>query len=61
MIGRYYDSEGKPAAILSKIKTRLTKAYRLREEAQVENLKMPGCNTRWTKEEGTVYWCENKR
>ncbi|EDV22627.1 uncharacterized protein TRIADDRAFT_16260, partial [Trichoplax adhaerens] len=60
LIGRFYNAKGEPAPILSKIKTRLSKAYALRKEAENENFKMPGCNTHWTKEEGTVYWCEKK-
>ncbi|CAH3035228.1 unnamed protein product [Porites lobata] len=57
LIGRYYDSEGKPTEALQEAKALIKEGQRLQKLQDAENKRFPGCNSRWSKDEGSLVWC----
>lgn len=61
LIGRYYDSEGKPSEALQEAKALIKEGQRLQKLQDAENKRFPGCNSRWSKDEGSLVWCSENR
>lgn len=61
LIGRYYDNEGNPTEALTKAKAVVKEGQRLKKLQEAENKRFPGCNSRWSAEEGSVVWCSENR
>ena len=61
LIGRYYDSEGNPTEALKEAKVAIKEGQRLKKLQEAENKRFPGCNSRWSAEEGSVVWCSENR
>lgn len=61
LIGRYYDNEGNPTEELKEAKAVIKEGQRLRKLQEAENKRFPGCNSRWSKDEGSVVWCSENR
>lgn len=61
LIGRYYDNEGNPTEELKEAKAVIKEGQRLRKLQEAENKQFPGCNSRWSKDEGSVVWCSENR
>ena len=61
LIGRYYDSEGKPTEALQEAKALIKEGQRLQKLQDAENKRFPGCNSRWSKDEGSLVWCSENR
>jgi len=57
LIGRYYDSEGNPTEALKEAKEVIKEGQRLKKLQEAENKRFPGCNSRWSADEGSVVWC----
>lgn len=57
LIGHYYDNEGNPTEELKEAKAVIKEGQRLRKLQEAENKRFPGCNSRWSKDEGSVVWC----
>jgi len=61
LIGRYYDSEGNPTEALNEAKAVIKEGQRLKKLQEAENKRFPGCNSRWSAEEGSAVWCSQNR
>ena len=61
LIGRYYDSEGNPTEALNEAKAVIKKGQKLKKLQEAENKRFPGCNSRWSVEEGSTVWCSENR
>ena len=61
LIGHYYDSEGNPTEALKEAKAAIKEGQRLKKLQEAENKRFPGCNSRWSAEEGSVVWCTENR
>ena len=61
LMGRYYDSEGKPTEALQEAKALIKEGQRLQKLQDAENKRFPGCNSRWSKDEGSLVWCSENR
>lgn len=61
LIGRYYDQDGKPTEALKEAKEKMKEGQRLRKLQQDENKRYPGCNSRWSADEGSTVWCTKER
>lgn len=57
LIGRYYDSEGNPTEALNEAKAVIKEGQKLKKLQEAENKRFPGCNSRWSLEEGSTVWC----
>ena len=61
LIGRYYDSEGNPTEALIEAKAVIKEGQKLKKLQEAENKRFPGCNSRWSVEEGSTVWCSQNR
>ena len=61
LIGRYYDSDGNPTEALKEAKAVIKKGQELKKLQEAENKRFPGCNSRWSAEEGSTVWCSQNR
>lgn len=61
LIGRYYDSEGNPTEALKEAKAVIKKGQELKKLQEAENRRFPGCNSKWTADEGSTVWCSQNR
>ena len=61
LIGRYYDSEGNPTEALHEAKAVIKEGQKLKKQQEAENKRFPGCNSRWSVEEGSTVWCSQNR
>ena len=61
LIGRYFDSEGKPTEALNEAKAVIKEGQRLKKLQEAENKRFPGCNSKWSAGEGSVVWCSENR
>ena len=61
LVGRYYDSHGEPTPALLQARQKIKEGQRLRKLQEGENKRFPGCNSRWSQDEGSTVWCTNER
>lgn len=61
LIGCYYDSEGNPTEALNEAKAVIKEGQKLKKLQEAENKRFPGCNSRWSVEEGSTVWCSQNR
>ena len=59
LIGRYYDSKGKPTKILRDILKRLETAELRKEMKKKYEKIVPSCNSHWQQGKGTLYSCDD--
>ncbi|EDO44622.1 predicted protein, partial [Nematostella vectensis] len=57
VVGRYYDAQGKPTAALKEARHKMKEGERERERQKQEDVKFPGCNSKWSQAEGAEVWC----
>lgn len=60
LVGRHYDDKGRETAYYGQVVAEVGKAEadRLREER--ERAEFPPCNTEWSAETGSTFWCSEK-
>ncbi|MCL7049436.1 hypothetical protein MKW94_000003 [Papaver nudicaule] len=58
VVGRYYDSHGKPTKYLKGVEAKAARGSQLLEKQKKEEAKLPDCNSRWSQQEGGEVWCE---
>ena len=61
LIGRYYDHDGNPTQALKEAKVLIKEGQRLKKLQEDENKRFPGCNSKWSIEEGSMVWCSKNR
>lgn len=61
LIGKYYDESGKATRYNKLIKTLLKDAENQKQNEDLEKRKFPPCNVEWNAEQGTKFWCTNRR
>ncbi|KAJ0049254.1 hypothetical protein Pint_16896 [Pistacia integerrima] len=59
LVGRYYDSQGNPTKYLKGAEAKAKRGAQLLEKQKAEEAKQPGCNSRWSQDEGGEVWCES--
>ncbi|XP_076904572.1 membrane-associated progesterone-binding protein 4-like [Bidens hawaiensis] len=59
LVGRYYDSEGKPTKYLKGVEAKAARGAQLIEKQKKEEAKVPGCNSKWSQDEGSEVWCDH--
>ncbi|CAH9072896.1 unnamed protein product [Cuscuta epithymum] len=58
LYGRYYDSKGNPTKYLRGAEAKAARGAQLLEKQKNEEEKIPGCNSRWSQDEGSEVWCD---
>nr|ACN31510.1 unknown [Zea mays] len=58
LIGRYYDSEGNPTKYLKGVQVKAKRGAQLLEKQKSDEAKIPGCNSKWSQQEGGEVWCD---
>ncbi|KAL8490353.1 hypothetical protein ACS0TY_025542 [Phlomoides rotata] len=58
LVGRYYDGEGNPTKYLKGIEAKAARGAQLLEKQKKEEAKIPNCNSKWSREEGSEVWCD---
>ncbi|GKD13878.1 hypothetical protein Tco_1198285, partial [Tanacetum coccineum] len=53
LIGRYYNSEGNPTKYLKGVEAKAARGAQLMEKQKQEEAKVPGCNSKWSQNEGS--------
>ncbi|PWA34363.1 membrane-associated progesterone binding protein 4 [Artemisia annua] len=59
LIGRYYNSEGNPTKYLKGVEAKAARGAQLMEKQKQEEAKVPGCNSKWSQNEGSEVWCDH--
>ncbi|KAJ3683082.1 hypothetical protein LUZ60_013309 [Juncus effusus] len=59
LVGRYYDKEGNPSKYLKGIEAKAKRGAQLLEKQKIEESKIPGCNSKWSQNEGGLVWCDS--
>ncbi|KAJ0807087.1 hypothetical protein HanLR1_Chr00c1370g0804001 [Helianthus annuus] len=54
----YYDSDGKPTKYLKGVEAKAARGAQLIEKQKKEEAKIPGCNSKWSQDEGSEVWCD---
>ncbi|CAD6210098.1 unnamed protein product [Miscanthus lutarioriparius] len=52
LIGRYYDSQGNPTKYLKGVEMKAKRGAQLLEKQKSDEAKIPGCNSKWSQQEG---------
>ncbi|KAM6548592.1 hypothetical protein CsatB_020268 [Cannabis sativa] len=58
LVGRYYDSKGNPTKYLKGAEAKAARGAQLLEKQKIEEAQQPGCNSRWSQDEGGEVWCD---
>ncbi|EER95310.1 hypothetical protein BDA96_01G495100 [Sorghum bicolor] len=58
LIGRYYDSQGNPTKYLKGVEMKAKRGAQLLEKQKSDEAKIPGCNSKWSQQEGGEVWCD---
>ncbi|XP_066383933.1 membrane-associated progesterone-binding protein 4-like isoform X1 [Miscanthus floridulus] len=58
LIGRYYDSQGNPTKYLKGVEMKAKRGAQLLEKQKNDETKIPGCNSKWSQQEGGEVWCD---
>lgn len=61
MIGRYYDSEGNPTEALKAAGKKIKEGKMLKKAQEEQSKRFPGCNSQWSRDEGSTVWCSKDR
>lgn len=59
LVGRYYDGEGSPTKYLKGVEAKAARGAQLMEKQKKEEAKIPGCNSKWSQDEGSEVWCDD--
>ncbi|PRD34610.1 UNVERIFIED_CONTAM: cyb5d2 [Trichonephila clavipes] len=60
VVGKYYDSNGKPTELLSSIREKMNVAKENKWIKDKNKDIFPPCNSEWSKERGSKVWCSKK-
>ncbi|PRQ52370.1 putative cytochrome b5-like heme/steroid binding domain-containing protein [Rosa chinensis] len=58
LVGRYYDPKGNPTKYLKGVEAKAARGAQLLKKQEIEEAKQPGCNSRWSQDEGGEVWCD---
>ncbi|XP_054818485.1 membrane-associated progesterone-binding protein 4 [Prosopis cineraria] len=58
LVGRYYDSQGRPTKYLKGVEAKAARGTQLLEKQKSEESKQPSCSSRWSQDEGGEVWCD---
>ncbi|KAL6137093.1 hypothetical protein ACLB2K_062388 [Fragaria x ananassa] len=58
LVGRYYDTKGNPTKYLKGVEAKAARGAQLLKKQEIEEAKQPGCNSRWSQDEGGEVWCD---
>ncbi|EFJ48787.1 hypothetical protein VOLCADRAFT_90628 [Volvox carteri f. nagariensis] len=58
LVGRFYNSEGRPKRLLKRIEEEAARAKSDEELQREVEAQWPSCNVRWTESEGGTVWCD---
>lgn len=58
LVGRYYDNQGNATKYLKGAEAKAARGAQLLEKQKAEEAKQPGCNSRWSQDEGGEVWCD---
>ncbi|PWZ05332.1 Membrane-associated progesterone-binding protein 4 [Zea mays] len=58
LIGHYYDSQGNPTKYLKGVEMKAKRGAQLLEKQKSDEAKIPGCNSKWSQQEGGEVWCD---
>ena len=61
MIGRYYDTEGNPTDDLKAAWKKIKEGKMLKKAQEEQSKRYPGCNSQWSRDEGSTVWCSKDR
>lgn len=60
LIGRYYDASGQEKEYMDLVREEIRKEEENNERLEQEKALFPPCNTEWSAEKGSTFWCSNK-
>lgn len=60
LVGRYYDSDGEETEYLKTVRREVELEEQNRERLENEKQEFPPCNTEWSQEKGSTFWCSEK-
>lgn len=60
LIGRYYDADGEEKEYLRVVRDEVRKEEANNVRLEKEKQEFPPCNTKWSAEEGSTFWCSTK-
>lgn len=52
LVGRYHDTKGNPTKYLKGVEAKAARGAQLLKKQEIEEAKQPGCNSRWSQDEG---------
>ncbi|KAH9805817.1 Membrane-associated progesterone-binding protein 4 [Citrus sinensis] len=58
LVGRYYNNQGNATKYLKGAEAKAARGAQLLEKQKAEEAKQPGCNSRWSQDEGGEVWCD---
>ena len=61
VIGNFYDKDGNETLALKDFYVKLKRGTEAKEQDNEDKKTFPECNSKWSKEEGTLVWCTNER
>jgi len=60
VIGNFYDKDGNETLALKDFYEKLKRGTEAKEQDNEDKKTFPECNSKWSKEEGTLVWCTNE-
>lgn len=60
LVGRYYDASGRETSYWSVVSEEVRKEQQHNERLEQEKRDYPPCNTEWSAEKGSTFWCSTK-
>ena len=61
VVGNFYHEDGTETDALKDFKEKLKRGLESKEKDKSQKISFPECNSKWSKEEGTMVWCTNER
>ena len=61
LIGRYYNKDGSPTKEWYKYNKLLGEQEKIKAEQKAQEKRFPGCNSKWTEQDGGNVYCSEKR
>ncbi|KVH95832.1 cytochrome b5-like heme/steroid binding domain-containing protein [Cynara cardunculus var. scolymus] len=55
----YIRTYGSPTKYLKGVEAKAARGAQLMEKQKIEEAKIPGCNSKWSQDEGSEVWCDN--
>lgn len=60
LIGRYYDATGKETEYMKVVRDEVRREEEKNVQLEQEKKDFPPCNTEWSADKGSTFWCSNK-